>query len=386
MQKRHTIVAMIVLISLFISGCASGASGSELNEEGQIGIITNAPTQSYVSIYAEKLEEQSKKSGTPLVINANWPENFHHEQEQVQQIILDMLGDPKINALILHTINPAAGRAIEEAATLRTDFFSVGCVAADDDAITASQVDLVLSLDRTTMGSIAVEQANRMCAKTFVYYYLPIAHNVPFGIYKPVDLQQFEVTQQTCADFGVDFIPVAIPQGIGLEPNLADFFAKDIPEKVAEYGADTAFYSNKCASQPPMLAHVIEQGAIYPLPCCPSPYHGVSQTLGIEINEDSYGDYEDIHLQVSKLLAEQDAGGRLASFMVDYIDLELRAAYEYAVKWLHGEVSGEGTDLQVLQEIMEDIAGTTCRMRYFEEDGIIYDNYILYSPEPYIIE
>jgi len=64
MQKRHTIVAVIVLISLFISGCASGVSGSELNEEVQIGIITYAPIQSYASIYAEKLEEQSKKKRT----------------------------------------------------------------------------------------------------------------------------------------------------------------------------------------------------------------------------------------------------------------------------------------------------------------------------------
>ena len=382
MQNRHTILAITVLISLSIFGCTNCAKP---NEEAQIGIITDAPTQSYASLYAKKLEEQSNNNGMTLVVNACWPENCQNEQEQVQQIIFGMLTNPMIGALIMSTVNPAAGTVMEEAANLREDFFNVGCISGDDASIIASQVDLVLSLDRASMVLTSVEQAGRMGAKTFVYYYFPIARYVSAGIYKPVDIQLFETAQKTCADFGVDFVPIALPQGIGLEPGLDDFITRDVPDKVALYGSDTAFYSYSCALQSSLLAQIIEQGAIYPLPCCPSPYHGLTQALDIEIEEEGYGNYEDAHLKTSKLLSEKGVSGRLASFMVDYVDLELKASYEYAEKWLHEEVSKKGVDLQVLQEIMEDIAGTSCHIRYYEEDGVTYDNYILYCLEPYII-
>jgi len=49
---------------------------------------------------------------------------------------------------------------------------------------------------------------------------------------------------------------------------------------VARYGTDTAFFGTNCAMQPPMITRVLEQRAIYPEPCCPSPVHAFPAALG----------------------------------------------------------------------------------------------------------
>jgi len=56
---------------------------------------------------------------------------------------------------------------------------------------------------------------------------------------------------------------------------------QEIPELIAALGRNTAFFGTNCGMQTVLISSVIELGAIYPEPCCPSPYHGFPMALGI---------------------------------------------------------------------------------------------------------
>jgi len=384
-MKRHLILSMLILLALlalFAWGCVNGAG---LNGNTQIGIITNVVNQSQGGcVFTDKLAVQNEENGGPLVVHAYWPDAFMTEPEQVQQIVQDMLRNPKIGALIMRDMIPGAASAVKAATDPRRKMFCVSVYGGGDDAAAiAAQVDLVLNLDIAALGGLAAEQARRLGAQTLVYYYHP--QHMREAIYA----QQFAAAEQACADLELDFIAVELPTG-DLQLPTPDFLKRDMSRRVQEYGQDTAFFSPVLGSVPSLLVEqVVQLQAIYPLPCLPTPYLGYPDALGIDFDYGSYGaqgygDYAYINAQIAQYLAGKNVSGRLASFKVDYADLEIRAAYEYAVKWLKGEVPKEGVDLTVLQQIMENISGAVCHLRPYQEDGVVYDNYALYCLEPYV--
>ena len=64
-----------------------------------------------------------------------------------------------------------------------------------------------------------------------------------------------------------------------LDPGAQQFILEDVPRQVAEHGPDIALFSTNCAMQEPLIRQALEQGAIYPEQCCPSPYHAYPGAL-----------------------------------------------------------------------------------------------------------
>jgi hypothetical protein len=70
------------------------------------------------------------------------------------------------------------------------------------------------------------------------------------------------------------------PTGDAGVPGTQQFIMEDVPRKVAEYGTDTAFFGTNCSMMEPMIRQTVETGAIYPVQCCPSPYHASAGSFG----------------------------------------------------------------------------------------------------------
>ncbi len=68
--------------------------------------------------------------------------------------------------------------------------------------------------------------------------------------------------------------------------------------------------------QVPLISAALDEGAIYPQPCCPSPYHGFPSALGIEIPEDKKGDVQFAIDQITAEVAERGGTGRFSTWPV----------------------------------------------------------------------
>jgi hypothetical protein len=233
-------------------------------------------------------------------------------------------------------------------------------------------------------------QAQKLGAKVFVYYSFPSRMSIPRVS------KQHDLIRQTCEEIGIKFVDALCLDSIDIGVAKAQqFILEDVPKMVAKYGQDTAFFSDACAMQMPLIRAVVETGAIYPQPCCPSFYHGFPAALSLSgFSYDGFGSIsasiDDPRLlaelefmpavisETAQILKDKGALGRLSTWPAPVNMLMANAGAEYAIKWLNGEVPREGIDLDVLKQCMVDYAGVECFIRpYVDEDGTEYPNYLL---------
>ncbi|MCL1975130.1 MAG: DUF3798 domain-containing protein, partial [Firmicutes bacterium] len=335
-------------------------------------------SQSKAGLFVKKLGESRVAYDKTAIFHTFWPLDYLSEQDQVRQTVNNILSSQGIGALIINQAIPGSAAAIANAAAWREHCFIVACSPLEETMAIAQEADLVLAYDLAALGLLAAEQAANMNAQALVYYF----NKQQSGVYA----QQYDLAEQTCIDLDMEFIPVELPEDAHSDVEKTKFFTKDVAEKIAKHGKDTAFFSADAAFAPQILiSQIIAAQAIFPLPCQPSPYAGLPQALGMEINDNNYGDYEYVKMQVKQILLGKGLGGRLANFTVDWEDLEIITAYEYVSQWLRGEVKNEKPDIAEISKIMENISGTPCHLRLYEKNGVVYNNYILYYIMPTII-
>ncbi len=123
----------------------------------------------------------------------------------------------------------------------------------------------------------------------------------------------------------------------------------------------------------PMIRGVIDTGAIFPVQCCPSPYHAFPGALGIEIPEDKRGNVPFIIDAITAKVAELGATGRVATWPVPVNMMFIEAGVEYAIAYLEGRTDGR-VDKDKLTEIMEEIAGGKVMLTTFGD----HENFFMY--------
>lgn len=368
-MKKRLIISLFLFALLFIWGCSNDSSG----ENKYIGLITNTAQQSNASVSLGAKQAYYNSIGYPIS-HVMWPDNFMDRQDEVRKIVHDMLDDSQIGALIVNNSIPGFVEALANAEKAPSNCFIVACNPSEQASIIASQVDLVLALDVEKIGSTLVEKSSQMGANTLVYYTLERY------LKSPAYAQQLSLAEQTCADMGIVFVSIIFAENE--ESDMPLFLQNDVSEKVLEYGKDTAFFLTS-NMQYILAEEVINCGGIYACPSFPSPFY--SFMYSSEIDFGNYDDYDYINTQIAQVLQEKNALGRFSNFNIDWEDLETNAAYEYSVKWLEGDVPKKGIDLIALQQIIEELSGTTATLRFYEEGGETYENYVIYSLEPYIV-
>jgi hypothetical protein len=149
---------------------------------------------------------------------------------------------------------------------------------------------------------------------------------------------------------------------------------------VEKYGKDTAFFSTNCSMQIPLIKAVVEQGAIYPQPCCPSPFHGFPSALSLKATDVT--NVQATIDETNKVISEYNEEGRLSTWPVPASMMSTTACAEYAVKWINGEVDKDKIDTTVLAAVMKDYASqfsdVDIDMEAYTENSVTYDNYQLF--------
>ncbi|MCL1974761.1 MAG: DUF3798 domain-containing protein [Firmicutes bacterium] len=372
--------------------------------EGKIAIITDESPYFYTAVPI------TKKYGGDKVFHKFWLySNLITEEnpsEGVVHLLIQFGADPNIKAVVVNAVCPGVIADFKILRESRADIFVIYCEPPYGDAATLSSIaDFVICTDESSTGSAMAQQAKKLGAETLVFY-----SNPQYSYSSPVHFVWRDQIQQQCNELGIQFIDVIIPKRtLDSDDAVIDFINTDVPNKVEKYGKDTAFFATDCFMQIPLVQAIIENGAIYPQPCCFSSANAISAALGqktdmdyfIEINShftelsnfsDAYKEGQAFIAKKDKpviiktwaegtkaALAEKGMMGRLSTWPVDNIFMYAYASSEYAIKWINGEVPQEGVDVEVLKQLMEDYAGVEVYLTPYtdEESGETYENFLL---------
>ncbi len=377
-MKKLFSVLLIMSLMLAMAACGGGAeepaaegdaAASGADFEGKVAIVTNTVSQNEEEYRSAEI--MVAKYGEDNITHVTWPDNFMAEQEQMVSTLARLAADPEVKAVILNQAVPGSNAAVDKMLETRDDIFIVYCTPQENPPDVAARADLVVQPDELQMGITIPEKSKEMGAETLVHYSFPRHMSVVLLA------QRRDIMQETCAEIGVEFVDATAPDPTGDAgvPGAQQFILEDVPKMVAEYGTETAFFSTNCSLQIPLITAVLDEGAIYPQPCCPSPYHGFPSALGI--TSTGYSSEEMAQVVSDTAIALQEAGGlgRFATWPVPVSMMNTIASAEYAIKVINGEAPAEGIDMEILEQCMADYANLPVSTTPLVEGETTYDNF-----------
>jgi len=343
---------------------------------GKIAVITTALSQKLEDFHSA--EQLVAKYGADKVIHLAWPVFINEENKQASAIVSTLAEDMEIKALIINQAMPGTNSAVKKLREIRDDIFTVFCTIHESYAVTTKCANLLFEPDEVGMGPAMVKQSKKQGARAFIHY------SFPRHMSQPLLSHRRDLIRKTCEAEGIQFIDASAP-----DPTVADgldiarkFILEDVPRLVARYGEDTAFFTTNCGLQMALIKAVVDCHAIYPQPCCPSPYHGFPEALGIQTGEGLYN-LNSLISEISSIAAEKNMTDRLSTWPVSASMMFTNAGAEYAIKWIRGEVPRNRIDDRALEDCMNSYIrevvgeGVEVAMTSYSEGGIPCDNFKL---------
>lgn len=392
MKKIVALVLALTLVVAFVAACGEPAGTAPSGAASKIAIVTNTVDQNEEEFRSATV--MIEKYGEDRIIHRTWPVNFTAEGEQMVTILRDIASDPEVGAIIINQAVINTNPAIDAVREMRgEDIFIASISAAENPDAVAERVNLALDVNNLILGKPIVEQAASMGAETFVHYSFPRHMGVPMLAARR------DLMKETCEALGIEFVELETPDptGDGGQAATQQHIMQDVPRQVEIYGPNTAFFGTNCAMQTPMQQQVLETGAIYPQPCCPSPYHAFPATLGItdslptgEFDEEgneimARRNISEVVAEITAAVADRGMTNRLSTWPVPAAMMWTTIATEYAMAWLNGEVPQDfgAIDVARLTTLSEDFIESLYGERFgadlqaFDLEGQKFDHYLL---------
>ena len=366
MKKRiaSLLLAMSMVFSLAACGGGEKASAPESNEgttattDYKIGIITGTVSQGEEEYQAA---QNMKAKYGDMIVTATYPDNFSTETEQTIATVTNMAADPAVKVIVFVQAVPGATAAINKVKETRDDILFVSGVCAEDPGVIAAASDICMLVDEISMGTMVIDQAAKQGAKTFVH----ISFERHLG-YATISARQ-ALFKQRCAELGLEYVEATAPDPTGDAgvTGAQAWITENIKVYVDQYGKDTAFFCTNCSMQVPLIQQVAELGAIYPLQCCPSPYHAYPSAFNIS-TEGHEGDVAYMLEQIKAKVAEYGNSGRMSTWEVSVNMMMIESAVEYGIKWCEGEITERCDEAALLAE-MKKIAGEATSISHYSD-------------------
>lgn len=338
----------------------------------KIGVMTGTVSQGEEEFRAA---ENMKKIYGDRIVLSTYPDRFMQEQETTITNMMAMASDPDVKAIVMVQAVPGAAAAIGRVKEIRDDILFVLGVPGEDPDVIAEYGDVIMQTNDLARGPQIAQQAVDMGADTLVHYSFP-RHMSYEMLATRRDLMKAEAEK-----LGLKFVEEDAPDPTGDAgvPGTQQFIMEDLPRKVEEYGPNTAFFGTNCSMMEPMIRQTVETGAIFPVQCCPSPYHALPAAMGIGVPEDKAGDLDYIISEIGNVTAVEGMEGRVATWSVPVNMMYVEAGVRYAVEYLDGNTNGK-VDPEVLTSIMSDIAGGDIALENYGD----YEHFFLYLGAPVI--
>jgi len=363
-------ILTLLLISTLVIGMFAGCGDTEATaDDWKIGIMTGTVSQNEEEYRAAQAVVE--KYGKEHVVVMTYPDKFMDEQETTIANIASMAAEENMKALLIVQAVPGTSAAIDKAREINPDLLIIAGVPGENPADIAARADIVFQLDELAMGRTIVEQAKKQGATTLVHYSFP--RHMSYALLSA----RRDLLEQNCEANGMVFVDATAldPTGDAGLSGAQQFILEDTPRMIEKYGVDTAFFSTNCGLQIPLIKSVYEGGAIYPQPCCPSPYHGFPSALGIEIPEDKQGDIAFLTKQLELKMAENGMTGRMSTWPVPCSMMFLEGGADYAKAWIDGDFE-EKLNIEQVRHFFKEYAGVDIEVNTLVEEGHEYPNYL----------
>lgn len=342
-----------------------GTSEAETASAGdfKIGIITGTASQGDEEItQANKMKE---KYGD-MVVTSTYPDNFTTETETLISNAVAMASDPAVKAIVWCQAVPGTAAAIDKVRETRPDMIFIAGTPGEDPGVINPKADIVLQVDEPGCGVVIPPQAKAQGAKTLIHYSFPRHMSYALIVARHENMKKY------CAENGIELVDVTAPDPTGDSgiTGAQQFILEDVPRQIEKYGKDTVFFTTNCGMQEPLIRSVFENGAIYSLQCCPSPFHAFPAALNIDMS----GHEADVTYMMEQLQAKVDEygmNGRVSTWGVPCNMLFVNAGVEYAKKVLEGETNGEVLDEEVLKATIQE-----CAKEYTPDANMTIEHYV----------
>ena len=367
------IVTLLLALAMVFSLAACGGAAESGSSDYKIGIITGTVSQGEEEYQAA---QNLKAKYGDKVVTATYPDNFSTETEQTIATVTNMAADPDVKAIVFVQAVPGAAAAINKVKETRDDILFVTGVCAEDPAVIAAAADICMLVDEISMGNTIIEQAAKQGAKTFVH----VSFERHLG-YATIAARQ-ALFKENCARLGLEYVEATAPDPTGDAgvTGAQAWVTENIKVYVDQYGKDTAFFSTNCSLQVPLIQQCAELGAVYPQQCCPSPYHGYPSAFNIS-TEGHEGDVPYMLEQITAKVAEYGNTGRMSTWEVPVNMVMIEAGFNYAEKWIKGEITERCDEAALLKEI-QAIAGDAASITKYadEASGEIANFFMILCP------
>ncbi|MDW7738439.1 MAG: DUF3798 domain-containing protein [Bacillota bacterium] len=379
-KSLFLLLALVMVFSLFGCGQDSAAPDAPADTEDEaeeitwkIGIMSSTVTQNEEEF--RMAAEMQERYGSDRILHTTYPDRFMQEQETTITNMLEMASDPLVKAIVMVQAVPGAVAAVDKVREIRPDMLIILGSPQEDPDIIAQKGDIVLNTDDLGRGEQIAQHAFDLGAEVLVHYSFPRHMSIEMLA------QRREFMKEKAEELGMLFVDEDAPDPTGDAgvPGTQQFIMEDVPRKIDQYGPNTAVFGTNCAMMEPLIRQAVDYGGIFPVQCCPSPYHALPAALGIEVPEDKKGDVPWMLEQIGIKCAEAGAAGRVATWPVPVNMMYIEAGVEYAIEWINANTDG-ALDKAKLVEIMEGIAGGAVVLT--EYPGT--DNYFLYLSDHYI--
>ena len=370
---KRLVTLLLALVMVFSLVACGGSGEKAASSDYKIGIITGTVSQGEEEYQAA---QNLKAKYGDKVVTATYPDNFSTETEQTIATVTNMAADPDVKAIVFVQAVPGAAAAINKVKETRDDILFVTGVCAEDPAVIAAAADICMLVDEISMGNTIIEQAAKQGAKTFVH----VSFERHLG-YATIAARQ-ALFKENCARLGLEYVEATAPDPTGDAgvTGAQAWVTENIKVYVEQYGKDTAFFCTNCSMQVPLIQQCAELGAVYPQQCCPSPYHGYPSAFNIS-TEGHEGDVPYMLDQITAKVAEYGNTGRMSTWEVPVNMVMIEAGFNYAMKWIKGEITDRCDEAALLAEI-QAIAGDAASISKYadEASGEIANFFMILCP------
>ena len=339
---------------------------------GKIGLMTGSGFLDDISYLAAK--KTVKKYGFDNFLWRTWSVSSIDTYSDIDRLEI-LVNDSEVDSILINPSRANIHNILRGFRESRDDTFYICIDAMDDLGVLSSQADIVLVIDKLYMGKAMVRQAKKMGAETFVHY--SYSRHIDKFLYS----ERRELMRKECENLGMTFLDIKSidPANDGIAV-AREFFQESVLNIIKEYGNKTAFFSLCFYSPNDLLKQVIGANAIFVQTNSASPYHGFSETFGIEFwSEGELIPHEILNNEIKKAVAQENMTGRISNWPVDPNAMLTEVSIEYAIKRQKGEAPQEGIDVELLAQMMADYAGVKVYLTPYTdlETGETYENVLM---------
>lgn len=295
------LLSIVLALAMLLTLTTVAASAEESEGTWKVAILTGTTSQGEEEFRAA--EKALEKYGPEHIITDTYPDNFMSETETTISKLVAFASDPDVKAIVMCQAVPGATPGIQKIREMgRDDILFIAGTPQEDPAVISEAADIIMYANEAGQGDTIMEKCAEWGIDVFMHYSFPrhMAMETIVG--------RYNILKANAEALGIEFVDVTAPDPTGEAgtSGAQQFVLEDVPQQAAKYpDKKVAFFTTNCSMQPAMQAAILDlDNAYYPLPCCPSPYHGFPATLGLELE---LGDDEAALKAIAEKLAEHDA-------------------------------------------------------------------------------